>query len=240
MADAAGPSLKIEPSRVAVVHRVGHLPDPWRWIPWEFAPFRGRWDDPQGQYRVIYAGTTAYACYVEVLAPFRQDVALVADISEILGDSRDAAYPTIESGTVPCSWFGPRRIGSAALAGQYVDVQHATTIAELRPRFVRQALSLGFPDFDGAAIRSAEPRALTQAISRFLYLHTSSPDGVRFDSRHGNGLGLFAVFERQNTTDDINERCAHLSNIDAVPVDPHGAEFEDALQLHHLALQVGC
>lgn len=42
------------------VWHVGHRPDPWAWTPWEYAGddgrFHGRWDDPAGRYRTLYAG----------------------------------------------------------------------------------------------------------------------------------------------------------------------------------------
>ena len=56
------------------------------------------------------------------------------------------------------------------------------------------------PDVDAAAIRLAEPRALTQAIASWIYQQigpTGVPiGGVHFDSRHGDRLDLRAVFER--------------------------------------------
>ena len=32
-----------------VVYRVGYIPEPWAWTPWQYATdgrFTGRWDDP--------------------------------------------------------------------------------------------------------------------------------------------------------------------------------------------------
>ena len=55
--------------QAGTVYRVGYAPQPWAWVPWRFAPFTGRWDDPlPSGYRVIYAATTPYSCYVEVLS----------------------------------------------------------------------------------------------------------------------------------------------------------------------------
>ncbi len=45
----------------AQLHRVGFAPDPWSFTDWRFAEkgrFRGRWDDPEGEYRVLYAAST--------------------------------------------------------------------------------------------------------------------------------------------------------------------------------------
>ncbi len=57
----------------------------------------------------------------------------------------------------------------------------------------------GPTDVDAAAIRVAEPRAFTQAIAAWLY-EQDGPQGqplagVRFESRHGDGLRLWAILE---------------------------------------------
>ena len=58
----------------------------------------------------------------------------------------------------------------------------------------------GLDDLDGAAIRDGRPRALTQAISQWINTLTDPNDqpvtGVEFDSRHGDGLRLWAIYER--------------------------------------------
>ncbi len=220
------------------VFRVGFAPEPWNWSPWEYAPFSGRWDDPEpGGYRVLYVGSTPYACYVEVLAQFRPDPDVALEIAALSHDSRDVRFPTTAGGTVPLSWATPRRLGSAQLRGSYVDVQHANTIAALRPRFLSLARRLGFRDFDGGAIRVPEPRALTQAVSRFLWEHTHD-DGVHFESRFGNRLTIYAVFERAATSHAGLERSALLSaeRDEAVPVD--SPDFLGALSLHGLTLDL--
>lgn len=231
------PALKVGPPPVEVVHRVGYGPDPWRWTPWHFGPFTGRWDDPDDTYRVVYAGASAYACYLEVLARFREDPTVTAGMGAIAGDAQDGAYPTIGPGVVPASWFGPRLLACAVLAGNYVDVQHVDSIASLRPPFLGLALSLGFPDLDGAAIRSSEPRLLTQRVSRALYLDSNHrPDGVLFESRHGNDLALFAIFERPETSDDAERRSRHLAVSTPTPIDADSADFKAALNTFGLVV----
>jgi hypothetical protein len=86
------------------IHRVGYQHDPWAWTPWEYAGadgrFHGRWDDPNGTWRTIYVGSTALACYLEVLARFRPDPVLVAELAGI--DRNDAdAFPTAPAGELP-------------------------------------------------------------------------------------------------------------------------------------------
>jgi hypothetical protein len=54
-------------ARLAVVepdgalHRIGRRPDPWELPPWAYAgddgTFGNRYDDPRGEYRVLYASS---------------------------------------------------------------------------------------------------------------------------------------------------------------------------------------
>ena len=82
------------------VHRVGFEPDPWAWTPWEYGPFTGRWDDPEDLYRVLYAAASPLGCFLEVLAVFRPDPELAAELAQIGGDAADDAIPTVGSGPV--------------------------------------------------------------------------------------------------------------------------------------------
>jgi len=53
------------------IHHVGYKPDPWNFAGWEHTKegrFDGRWDDPAGNWRAVYVGECAVACYLEVLA----------------------------------------------------------------------------------------------------------------------------------------------------------------------------
>ncbi|MHB1446704.1 MAG: RES domain-containing protein [Acidimicrobiales bacterium] len=219
------------------VRRVGFEPDPWAWTPWEYGSFTGRWDDPEDLYRVLYAASTPLGCFLEVLAVFRPDPGLAAELAEIEGDAADDAFPTVAPGQVDRAWLGRRRLGTAALAGDYVDVGHSQTIAELRPLFLARALELGLPDFDAAAIRMAAPRAVTQELSRRLYASTLStghtPAGIEFGSRHGDDQQLWAVFERDA---DVGAPRSHLlTDVRYMAIAEDHPVLLEAMALHHLA-----
>ena len=71
------------------VWRVGYRPDPWAWPSWQYATngrFPGRWDDAEGNFRTIYAGSHLLSCLLEVLACFRPDPDLAAQLSDIIDD----------------------------------------------------------------------------------------------------------------------------------------------------------
>ena len=55
--------------------------------------------DPQGSYSVLYAATQRVSCFVETLARFRSDLALIAELQAIAGEDDD-----VPLGSVPSDW----------------------------------------------------------------------------------------------------------------------------------------
>lgn len=217
------------------VWRVGYRPEPWAWPSWQYATngrFSGRWDDAEGNFRTIYAGAQLLSCLLEVLACFRPDPELAVQMSNILDndDNDDAGmYPTAPTGTVPHSWLEPRAAASATLTGAYAAITHAESVAALRSVFLHRAQQLGLDDFDTAALKNAQPRALTQQVATYIYA-TTDLDGVQFLSRHGDDHVLWAIFERPGDT-DIS---AHLHNPTRQDLHPDTAEILEALRIHRL------
>lgn len=220
------------------VSRVGFAPDPWGWTPWEYADgglFAGRWDDPNGVWRSVYVGASPLVCFLEVLAPFRPDPWLEAQLGDIEQDPADAAeHPTAAAGVVPRDWCSPRRVGVAHLSGWFVAPAYAESLPTLRAQFLSLAFHHGLADVDAAAIRLAEPRAFTQAVAGWLY-EQSGPDGepvagVTFESRHGDGLRLWAIFERAGHAGEsplLHDRSDR-------GVDPDDADLAEAMRIHRL------
>jgi hypothetical protein len=157
---------------------VGYVPEAWAWTPWQYATygrFGGRWDDPDGLWRTLYVGDSRLAYCLEVLAVFRPDPVLSAELDGIDETPQDAAdRPTLWSGQLPRAWLEPRRLGTAALRGWYAVPGASQSLPTLRARFLPLAAA-GLPDVDGTAIRLAEPRQLTQHLAGWLYQQTG-PD----------------------------------------------------------------
>lgn len=220
------------------VWRVGFGPHPWAWSGWEWASngrFNGRWDDRDGNFRTVYAGSTLKACLMEVLARFRPDPVVSADLNDIDVASEDAIlYPSAQPGRVPYSWCETRLIGRATLAGQYCDVTDSQTIAALRPRFLAVARELGLTDFDGAAVRIAWPRLLTQSIATDLYTSTEL-NGVRFNSRLGDDLELWAIFEKPGDP----AISPVLTNRELMTVSPELPDVRDVFNVFNLVWDEG-
>ncbi|EWT06340.1 hypothetical protein N864_22195 [Intrasporangium chromatireducens Q5-1] len=220
------------------VWRIGFAPEPWAWTPWEYADggrFNGRWDDPDGIWRTLYVGASRLVCFLEVLAPFRPDPALAAEMDAIDEDQEDTAtHPMIASARLPRSWCGPRRLGSGRLAGWFVAPGHTESLPTLRARFLRLARHLGLPDVDAAAIRAAEPRAFTQAVAAWLH-DLDWPDGqpvagIQFESRHGDDLTLWANFER-SPDEPVSSKLHDLTD---APLDADDPDLVEAMRIHRL------
>ena len=99
------------------VWRIGFRPDPWAWSGWEWSTngrFPGRWDDLHGNFRTVYAGSSLKACLLEVLAGFRPDPRLAAELDEIVEDDEDhVLHPTVRPGEVPREWLDARTAARA-------------------------------------------------------------------------------------------------------------------------------
>lgn len=214
--------------------RVGHRPDPWAWALWKYAVrgrFGGRWDDPDGTFRTVYAGESLLACLLEVLACFRPDTALSAELDAIEdnGSAKDPTPPP-PPGVVPRSWALRRCVATAQMTGQFCAVSHSKSISAPRASFLADARELGLEDFDAAALRDSRPRGLTQRVAARLW-QTTDLDGVRYSSRHGDDHMLWAVFER-HADGEIAQCLTKRSTGDLTPDD---RSLIEAFKIHHLS-----
>lgn len=199
------------------VYRVGWLPTPWAWSSWEWATdgrFSGRWDDPEGNFRTVYAGSTLLGCLLEVLACFRADPRLVLDLAEIVEEDEDKVLrPSLAPGIVPLEWLDGRTAATAQLSGTFCGVTTTESIAALYPQFIGMALGMRLRDFDAAALKDAKPRALTQAIASHIYA-SNQFHGVEFSSRLGDDLKMWALFEQDPGSTGISAQLAQLTNVE--------------------------
>lgn len=208
------PALKGVECRTTV-WRVGYSPDPWAWSGWQWATdgtFSGRFDDVNGNFRTVYAGSSLLACLLEVLAPFRADAQVVSSLKDIDDDDYGETFPTTVAGNVPADWLHCRTTSSARLAGTYCAVTSSESVAVLYPVFVPLALTLGLRDFDAAALKDRRYRPLTQAVAAYVHDATDF-DGVAFTSRHGDDLQLWAIFE-QPEDPPVSPKLIGITNYD--------------------------
>jgi RES domain-containing protein len=179
------------------LHRVGRAPDAWALAPWTYAgpdnTFGNRYDDPEGEYRVLYAAGQRRGAFLETLARFRADLQLIAELAEI---DDDPEFPTAPPATVPAEWLESRCVG-AATAGSlhFVDISHSRSLAHLRHNLAARMVHYGLDDLDAGDIRRRTPRALTQEVSRYVFERPEAFAGIRYLSRLGDELANWGIFE---------------------------------------------
>jgi len=161
---------------------------------------------------VLYASSQRIGAFIEVLARYRTDPALVAAYAEMTDD--DDAEPTIPPGIVPADWPSRRHIGVATHPGPFADIGHSDSLAFLRIELASRLLHYGLDDLDGGELRRRAPRSLTQEISRYVFARGVDADGrsfagVRYLSRLGDDLENWAIFEGTEP-DDTWEQATSL------------------------------
>jgi hypothetical protein len=206
------------------LYRVGRVPDAWALAPWTYAgpdnTFGNRYDDPLGEYRVLYTADARRGAFLETLARFRPDLTLVA---ELAGIDDDEEFPTLPAGVVPPEWLETRCIGTATAASlEFADISHSSWLAHLRGRLAARFVHYGLDDFDAGDIRARAPRALTQEISRHVFELSEDLAGLRYPSRLGDDVVNWAIFEGHELDDVLAE---------ADPIEPDDPDFLAALKL---------
>lgn len=191
-----------------VVHRLGRHPDAWAWPAWSHAgpdgTFGNRFDDPRCAYRVLYASTQRIGTFLETLARFRPDPAILAE--EIAPDALDAEFETSAPGVLAIErWLAVRAIGTGRLEGRFCAIGHSESLARLRTVLAGRLVHFGLEDLDASTIRSHAPRTLTLEISRHVYEQESGEApvpfaGLRYESRVGDELENWAIFEPNEPT----------------------------------------
>jgi len=181
--------------------RVGRRPDVWRWADRQYTGSE-RWDDPRGEFRVLYASLSRLGAFLEVLAPLRPDPALRAGLRAVRSNDRGAPK-TAPAGRVPARWRYERIAGRGIpdeVEGALVVIGASESIAMLRRRMGRAARRHGLTDIDAAAIRLTAPRGFTQEVSRFIFEQVAEGGtrygGIVYLSKHGDDVVDCAIFER--------------------------------------------
>lgn len=147
-----------------VLYRIGRLPDPLVWPPWEVVG-AGRFDDPQREFRVLYAAAQRRGAFVETMAQFRPLLEALARMQR-LADSEQQRPSSI----VPADWYQRRAVARLRLLpGQrWLDLRAPETREELRAELAATLMTLGLSDLDLSRVLGPQ-RTLTQAIARWTY-----------------------------------------------------------------------
>jgi hypothetical protein len=213
----------------APLYRIARGTHPWEFPDWSKAgtdhsgahtahTFGNRFDDPNGEYRVLYASSQLVSCYVETLARFRPDRSLVAELQQIEGE--DDFQPI---GVIPPDWFTTRHIGTAEVNGRFAELYTGEWIGHLRSRLQPECARLGQDDFDLSVLMQAKHRIITQMASSIVY-DLGSFAGIYYTSRYGQELENWALFEF----------LALVHPLTTQPVSSLDPELHEALQILRL------
>ena len=145
-------------------------------------------------FRVLYVAEQRLACFVEMLAAFRLDVALLASLAQITGSAEPLPVPR-----VPSDWYARRKLGRLSVApGQrWLDLRAPETLQTLRVEMAAVLAHLGLPDLDVSATRGPS-RDLTRQIARWAF--EQGFHGLAYRSRFADHFECRAVFEGASIT----------------------------------------
>jgi hypothetical protein len=165
------------------VTRIGYPP----WQPWPASarvPSFGRWDDPYGEFSVVYAALSPEAAIAEVVAPFRR----------AFGPAASLDPPEL----VPAGVLEDRILATGRL-----DVAHVIDLTRHLPEVL---VPLGMPA-DQAV--TTPDRRLTQGLARTVYEIGNEAGHRRFDgilsTSGATGAEVVALFRDRVAIDPLIE-----------------------------------
>ena len=202
------------------LYRVALGPDPLLWPDPRYIG-GSRFDDPLGQFRVLYVAEQRVGCFIESLARFRPDLTLLARLAAVTG-----VVGPIPTPIVPADWYRRRTVGQLRLLpGQrWLDLRAPETLQSLRAELAQTLVRLGLPDLDVSAARGPS-RELTRQIARWAY--ERDLQGVVYRSRFGDHVDCWAIFEGADT----------VAAGPTTPIDPLDGDLHAAARLFGLSVE---
>ena len=168
--------------------------------PWStLAPgmsFGGRWDDPQGEYRMLYTSATPKGALREALQYFRPYPELMLQLSAILCDLEE--LPLAGIGVVPTSWLARRTLSQLHVeSGKCVPV---CTTGALDVIYHESGLQ-----FTVGELLASSNLEWTQRISRMIWRKRIYA-GIEAPSKIGVNLRNYAFFEEAHCSNVLRAR----------------------------------
>jgi hypothetical protein len=195
--------------------RLGRGPDPWSWNDWSYAhadgTFGNRWDDPESEYRVLYASAQRLACFMETMGRFPADPEIESELDEIELEPGEVDHAAGPGQLVVRDWLAPRRISTAVVEGNFAVVGSSVSLGYLHGQVSHLLGDFGLDELDESALRSVR-RELTQAISRTVFEcsaeGTRQFEGISYLSRYGDEFQNWGIFEPAAIDSDPPEEIA--------------------------------
>jgi hypothetical protein len=207
-------------------HDDGSPADPWALPDWRYAPFSGRFADPEAdaQYRIRYVALKPYGSYVEALQKYRPDLT-VLDAMAAVACTTD---PLLRPG-IPTDFFVKHALATAELLipgdqGLF-DLVTGEGMARAHSAIAAASRASGFAlrDYDASTLLSATTRKFTQALSRVVFEYNVF-NGIAYRSRFDPDAICLALFEGAHSFENANHG----------PIDKTSADFRAACTVHHL------
>jgi hypothetical protein len=212
---AAEPKL-VPPPRGGLV-RVGRQPTPILWRDprtrledEDASPLLtgNRFDAPNGEFRTVYFGTTAYGAWLEKLSPERPISDLAARIEATFAGEGEEGFDTeedegFESDLSPdlvldADFFDGLVLAEVQLHPDvwFIDVEHEDTLAALSQLVGRPFLErFGLDRFD-RGVPLHRDRRITRSLALELYLIArGAAVGLKWTSVHASGVECWALWE---------------------------------------------
>ncbi len=216
------------PRSQQTIFRVGRVGATWLYPNWDYASngrFNGRWDDPNGSYRVRYGALEPEGALVEAQQRYRADKDIVAEQLEIEGEG-ELVRPVL-----PLSWLDEHELGVAQVVLEEIDLLDLTSgagmaAAEPAVRAAQRASGRPFESYDATALMLVD-RAFTQHLGRYVYEKDFA--GIVYLSRFSPDRRCIALFEERHT----------LSLESARRIRPSEDAFREACRIHTIELAGG-
>lgn len=103
------------------------------------------------------------------------------------------------------SWLSDRLYPGGVQSGTYAEITHTQGISFLIHAGVFVRLRIAASDVDASLLKGPRQREVTRTVARYVFdLHDatrllSAVDGIVFQSRTGDEIRLWAVFERTDS-----------------------------------------
>lgn len=234
------------------IYRLGRRePGAWRFPDWLHADaasgtFGSRYDDPDSEYRVLYASSNRACAFIEVLWYHSADAQLAIDIADIVeNDDSDTDHATVAPGHLDIeAWCAVRAIGSATveLGRAFASTTDPLTVDTIdRERVLAVfAEDAGLPTpLTTEAVRLTQARAFTQRVSRFVW-ELSTDDGsaefagIHYLSRHDEAADNWALFELEPA--DPPASWLVVEDEVETPLATNDADLLAAIDRHHITV----
>lgn len=154
------------------------------------APGAGRFDDPLGEYSVLYCAGFQSVALRETLQHFRRDTRTIARLETLYGEGQ--APPAL----VPADWRSARVLMPARIrladGRELAAYEDPGLLRRLEEGFASLLAELGIHNLDVPALRSRE-RTVSQLLGRSLYNQGFA--GVAFRSGVPPSGACAAIFE---------------------------------------------